>query len=260
MAPRRSPLRSAAMIHLGVNIDHVATVRQARKTIEPDPVTAAVLAELGGADGITVHLRQDRRHIQDRDVRLLRDTLQVPLNLEMAVGEDILSIALAVKPDQVCLVPEHRQELTTEGGLLVREDDRALRDTITTLRNAGILVSLFIEPDPDTVRRSHAVGAQAVELHTGTWANVWQATRGLDVDGTIAAQTARMEAAAAAAAEVGIRLHAGHGLTYRNVGDLLHLPGLRELNIGHCIISRAMLVGMERAVREMKDALAAPHR
>lgn len=256
LAPRFRVLRFAAMIQLGVNIDHVATVRQARRTIEPDPVAAAVLAELGGADGITVHLRQDRRHIQDRDVRLLRDMLQVPLNLEMAVGEDILAIALATKPDQVCLVPEHRQELTTEGGLLVREDDRALRETITTLREAGILVSLFIEPDADTVRRALRVGAQAVELHTGTWANVWQACHGLDQTGALAAQTARMEAAAAAAAEVGIRLHAGHGLTYRNVRDLLHLPHLRECNIGHCIVSRAVLVGMERAVREMKAALA----
>jgi len=243
------------MIHLGVNIDHIATVRQARRTIEPDPVTAAALAELGGADGITVHLRQDRRHIQDRDVRLLRETVQVPLNLEMAVGEDILAIALASKPDQVCLVPEHRQELTTEGGLLVREDDRALRDTIAALRQAGILVSLFIEPDAATVRRALAVGAQAVELHTGTWANVWQACHGLDQDGQLAQQTARVFAAAETAAEIGLRLHAGHGLTYRNVGDLLRLPDLREVNIGHCIVSRAVLVGMERAVREMKAAL-----
>ena len=240
------------MFKLGVNIDHVATVRQARRTIEPDPVAAATLAELGGADGITVHLRQDRRHIQDRDVRLLRQTIQGVLNLEMAVGEDILGFALEVKPDQVCLVPEHRQELTTEGGLLVRADDRALRTTIEALRAAGIVVSLFIEPDPDTVRLARTVGADAVELHTGTWANAWLERRGEDRDGAIAAQLQRLQRAAEAAAEVGIRLHAGHGITYRNVGDLLGLPGLRELNIGHCIVSRAVLVGMERAVREMK--------
>lgn len=243
------------MILLGVNIDHVATVRQARKTVEPDPVTAAALAELGGADGITVHLRQDRRHIQDRDVRLLRETLRSTLNLEMAVGEDILAFALDIRPDYVCLVPEHRQELTTEGGLLVRADDQALRSTIDTLRQHGISVSLFIEPDPATVRLAKTLGADAVELHTGTWANTWLASRGIDRDGAVAKQLQRLEAAADAAAEVGIRLHAGHGITYRNVGDLLHLPQLKELNIGHCIISKAVMVGMERAVREMKDAL-----
>jgi pyridoxine 5-phosphate synthase len=243
------------MIKLGVNIDHVATIRQARKTVEPDPVTAASLAELGGADGITVHLRQDRRHIQDRDVQILRQTVQGVLNLEMAVGEDILSFALATKPDQVCLVPEHRQELTTEGGLVVREDDQALRHTIDTLRKAGILVSLFIEPDAATVRRARQVGADAIELHTGTWANAWQACRGQDRDGAVKHQLARIEEAADVANDVGVRLHAGHGITYRNVHELVHLPNLRECNIGHSIVSRAVLVGMERAVREMKDAL-----
>lgn len=243
------------MILLGVNIDHVATVRQARRASEPDPVAAAVLAELGGADGITVHLRQDRRHIQDRDVRILRDTIQGTLNLEMAVGEDILDLALATKPDQVCLVPEHRQELTTEGGLLVRDDDTALRATIDRLRHAGITVSLFIEPDADTVRRAKRLHAHAVELHTGTWANAWLERRGDDRDGAIATQYRRLHDAAATAAEVGIRLHAGHGITYRNVHALLGLPSLREVNIGHTIVSRAVLVGMERAVREMKDLL-----
>lgn len=243
------------MIHLGVNIDHVATVRQARRGLEPDPIAAATLAELGGANGITVHLRQDRRHIQDRDVRLLRETIQGVLNLEMAVGEGILDIALAVKPDQVCLVPEHRQELTTEGGLRISDDDTALRATIDRLRAAGVIVSLFIEPDPDTVRRAKRLHADAIELHTGTWAHAWAEHRGEDPRGHLAQQRQRLQDAAETAAEVGIRLHAGHGITYRNVDQLLDLPRLRELNIGHAIISRAVLVGMERAVREMKDLL-----
>jgi pyridoxine 5-phosphate synthase len=243
------------MIHLGVNIDHVATVRQARRTVEPDPVAAAHLAELGGAHGITVHLRQDRRHIQDRDVRLLRQTVQGTLNLEMAVGEDIIAIALEIAPHQVCLVPEHRQEITTEGGLLVKADDARLRDCIAQLQAKGALVSLFIEPEPATVRLARTVGADAVELHTGSWANAWQACRGDDRNTALHAQLHRLEAAADTAAEIGIRLHAGHGITYANVAELLHLPLLRELNIGHAIVSRAVLVGMERAVRDMVEAM-----
>jgi pyridoxine 5-phosphate synthase len=243
------------MIHLGVNIDHVATVRQARRVAEPDPVLAAGLAELGGANGITVHLRQDRRHIQERDVRMLRKTVQGVLNLEMGVGEDILGIALEVEPDQVCLVPEHRQELTTEGGLLVKADDAKLRDCMGQLQTKGILVSLFIEPDPATVRLAKQIGADAIELHTGTWANAWLACRGDDRNGVLQAQLHRLEAAADTAAEIGLRLHAGHGITYANVRELLHLPLLRELNIGHAIVSRAVLVGMERAVREMVAAM-----
>ena len=245
----------ARMLHLGVNIDHVATVRQARRAPEPDPVTAAMLCELGGADGITVHLRQDRRHIQERDVRLLRETVQGRLNLEMAVGEDILAIALAIKPHEACLVPEHRQELTTEGGLRVAEDDAALRDCIGRLQAQQTLVSLFIEPDSATVRRAKAVGADAIELHTGTWANAWLACRGDERDAVLRAQLQRLEQAADTAAEIGMRLHAGHGITYANVRELLHLPLLRELNIGHSIVARAVLVGMERAVREMKEAM-----
>jgi len=245
----------ARMLHLGVNIDHVATVRQARRAPEPDPVAAAMLCELGGADGITVHLRQDRRHIQDRDVRLLRETVQGTLNLELAVGEDILAIALAIKPHQACLVPEQRQELTTDGGLRVAEDDVALRGCIERLQAQQTLVSLFIEPDPATVRRAKAVGADAVELHTGTWANAWLACRGDERDTVLRGQLQRLEQAADTAAEIGLRLHAGHGITYANVRELLHLPLLRELNIGHSIVSRAILVGMERAVREMKEAM-----
>jgi len=245
------------MIHLGVNIDHVATVRQARLGREPDPVAAAVLAELGGADGITVHLREDRRHIQERDVRLLRDTLQGTLNLEMAVGEGILDLALAIGPQFVCLVPEHRRELTTEGGLRVDRDDRELRACIERLRAAGTQVSLFIEADEDTVRLAAELDADAVELHTGTWANAWADA----LQGRAGAaercrdELARLQRAAQRAAEVGIRLNAGHGITYGNVRELLQLPLLRELNIGHSIVSRAVLVGMERAVREMRQLI-----
>ncbi len=211
------------MIHLGVNIDHVATVRQARRACEPDPVLAAHLAELGGADGITVHLRQDRRHIQDRDVRLLRETVQGILNLELAAGEDILAIALATMPDQACLVPEHRQELTTEGGLRVARDDQQLRSCIDALKESGIIVSLFIEPDPATVRLAKEIGADAVELHTGTWADAWTHSRGDEHDEALVQQLSRLEESADTAATVGIRLHAGHGITYRNVRGLLHL-------------------------------------
>ncbi|HYE04212.1 MAG TPA: pyridoxine 5'-phosphate synthase [Planctomycetota bacterium] len=245
------------MIHLGVNIDHVATVRQARRAAEPDPVAAAVLAELGGADGITVHLRQDRRHIQDRDVRVLRETVRGVLNLELAVGEDILGLALAIRPDQVCIVPEHRQEITTEGGLRVAADDRALAGAIDRLRANGSLVSLFIEPEPETVRAAKAMGADAIELHTGSWANAWNASKGDERAPALATQVARLERAAHVAAEIGLRLHAGHGITYANVGALTHLSLLREMNIGHSIVSRAVLVGMERAVREMKALIDA---
>ena len=250
-----APMSSS--IHLGVNIDHVATVRQARRGVEPDPAAAAVLAELGGADGITVHLREDRRHIQERDVRVLRETVRGSLNLEMAVGDGILDLALELRPDQVCLVPERREELTTEGGLLVRGDDEALRSCIAALQEVGTIVSLFIEPDPDTVRLAAELGADAVELHTGSWANAWIAAGAHSDDEGCEYQLRRLEQAAAAAAEIGMRLHAGHGITYANVRALLHLPLLRELNIGHSIVSHAVLVGMERAVREMRDAIDA---
>ena len=243
---------------LGVNIDHVATIRQARRTIEPDPVAAAALAELGGADGITIHLRQDRRHIQDRDVRLLRDTVQGVLNLELAPhehGSGVVELAKAVKPDQACLVPEHRAEVTTEGGLRISAEDAVLRQVIDDLKARGVLVSLFVEPDPAVVRLSKELGADSVELHTGAWAEAWIACRGREDDPVLMRQVARLEAAAAEAQDVNIRLHAGHGITYRNIGGILHLPGLKELNIGHSIISRAVLVGMREAVREMKDLM-----
>lgn len=245
------------MIHLGVNIDHVATVRQARRGDEPDPVHAAVLAELGGADGITVHLREDRRHIQDRDLRLLRQTVRGILNLELAPreGGGVLELALDVGPDQVCLVPERRAELTTEGGLAVSADDRELRAVIERLRERGCLVSLFIEPEPQAVAAAAALGAAAVELHTGSWAAAWAAARGRPDDARLRREHERLHAAALAAGAAGLRLHAGHGLNYRNIRDLLDLPQLVEVNIGHSIVSRAVLVGMERAVREMKALL-----
>lgn len=248
------------MIHLGVNIDHVATVRQARRTVEPDPVQAAVLAELGGADGITVHLREDRRHIQERDLRLLRQTVAGWLNLEMAVEQPILDLACELRPQAACLVPEKRQELTTEGGLAVRADDVRLRRCVEHLRHAGVQVSLFIDPDLVAVDAAAELGAAAVELHTGTWAGAWLAAHHGEAGAAARRDTEleRLRAAAGRAGEHGLRLHAGHGITYRNVGDLLDLPGLMELNIGHSIISRAILVGMERAVREMKELMRAP--
>lgn len=245
------------MIHLGVNIDHVATIRQARRADEPDPVHAAALCELAGADGITIHVREDRRHIQDRDLRILRQTVRGVLNLELAPreGGGVMALALEVGPDQVCLVPENRAEVTTEGGLAVARDDARLRGAIDQLKARGCLVSLFIEPDPATVAASAALGADAVELHTGTWANAWLACKGRDRDPKLERERARLREAAHEAGERGLRLHAGHGITYANVGELLDLPLLRELNIGHSIVSRAVLVGMERAVREMKGLL-----
>ncbi|MHC5068026.1 MAG: pyridoxine 5'-phosphate synthase [Planctomycetota bacterium] len=246
------------MIHLGVNIDHVATVRQARQGVEPDPVAAATLAELGGANGITVHLREDRRHIQERDVRLLRETVQGTLNLEMAVDEAITDFACAIQPDQICLVPERREELTTEGGLRIAANDARLRRCIDRLQEAGCLVSLFIEPDPATVDIAADLGADAIELHTGAWAESWNNVRGRHGLAAVDGQLTRLERAAERAAELGLRLHAGHGITYANVGALLHLPLLRELNIGHSIVSRAMLVGMERAVADMRHLINSP--
>lgn len=230
---------------LGVNIDHVATIRQARKTIEPDPVWAAALAELGGADGITLHLREDRRHIQDRDLRVLRETVQVKLNLEMAAEDAITDIAISVKPGQATLVPERREEVTTEGGLDVIGNRERVRRAVERLKEAGIEVSLFIDPDPRQIEVSRALGVQAVELHTGRYAD---ATTSAEQDREFAALVQSGEFAI----EAGLLLHLGHGLTYRNVSRVARIRGVCELNIGHSIISRAVLVGMERAVREMK--------
>src|SRR5438105_1595086 len=236
------------MSRLGVNIDHVATLRQARGGREPDPVWAAVLAELGGADGITVHLREDRRHIQDRDLRLLRETVQTRLNLELAAEPGIVAIALEVRPDQVTFVPERREELTTEGGLDVVGHRQRVSEAVARCRGSGIEVSLFIDPDPAQVEASAGLRVAAVELHTGRYAD---AAPGHDRAREFAALARAAEAAVAA----GMALHAGHGLNYQNVGPVACLPMMAELNIGHSLVSRAVFVGMERAVREMRDCI-----
>jgi pyridoxine 5-phosphate synthase len=237
------------MATLGVNIDHVATVRQARRTIEPDPVWAAALAELGGADAITVHLREDRRHIQDRDLEVLRQTVQVKLNLESAVGQAMVQIACRVRPDQVTLVPENRAEITTEGGLDAAGQRAAVGEAVSHLRGAGIDVSLFIDPDPVQIEVAAALGVQAVELHTGCYAN---AAAAIDREQRLL----ELARAATLVGQAGLVLNAGHGLTYRNVVPVARLAGMHELNIGHSIVARAVLVGMTQAVREMKALIA----
>jgi pyridoxine 5-phosphate synthase len=236
------------MIRLGVNIDHVATVRQARRAEEPDPVAAALLALLGGADGITVHLREDRRHIQERDVRLLRPVVPQRLNLEMAAVDAVADIACEVKPDEVTLVPEKREELTTEGGLDVIAHETAVARIVKRLQAASIEVSLFIDPDLRQIDAARSLGAQAVELQTARYSEArTPAARDREL-------TALREATAFAR-EKGLHVHMGHGLNYWNVQAVAAIPGVEELNIGHSIVSRAVLVGMERAVREMKEAI-----
>lgn len=236
------------MVELGVNIDHVATLRQARRTYEPDPVWAAVEAELGGADGITVHLREDRRHINDRDVELLRKSVQCKLNLEMSLAPEIVDIALRTMPDQATLVPERRQEVTTEGGLdLLSQSDR-ITDVVRRLKAVGVFVSAFIDPDERQVLAAEQQGFDAIELHTGEYANA--------TGNKIEDQLDRLVKAGALARERGLRLHAGHGLNYRNVPPVAQINAMRELNIGHSIVSRAMFVGMREAVREMKQLIS----
>ena len=237
------------MIRLGVNIDHVATVRQARRTYEPDPVAAAILATLAGADGITVHLREDRRHIQDRDLPLLRETVHTRLNLELAAYDDILKIAVKLKPDEATLVPEKREELTTEGGLDVAGQLGAIRAAADRLEDAGIVVSLFIDCNLHQVDAAVLAGAHAIEFHTGTYAD---AKTLLDREGELT----KLRSATAHALDQGLRVHMGHGLNYQNVPAIVRIPGVEELNIGHSIISRAVLVGMDRAVREMKAVMS----
>lgn len=232
------------IMRLFVNIDHVATVRQARRTDEPDPVRAAFLAELGGADGITVHLREDRRHIQDRDVRLLMETARTGVNLELAASSEILDLACAWRPRQATLVPEKREEITTEGGLDVSEGSRAaLAHALERLSGAGVRTSLFIDPDDRAIRASADLGVEAVELHTGEYANSGGEER--------REQLARLNRAASLARKLGIDVHAGHGLTYENVTPVAAIPDIEELNIGHSIISRSVFTGLEAAVREM---------
>jgi pyridoxine 5-phosphate synthase len=233
---------------LGVNVDHVATLRQARRAEYPDPVAAAMLAELAGADQITIHLREDRRHIQDRDLEVMRKTVQTSLNLEMAATPEMVKVAWGVKPDTVTLVPERREELTTEGGLDVVVGREGLRKVVKNLRDAEIEVSLFIDPDLDQVKAAHRVEAQVVELHTGRYCDARLASDRRKEFG-------RLVDACKAATKLGLRVAAGHGLNYRNVQPVAALPEIEELNIGHAIVGRAILVGMERAVREMKELL-----
>jgi len=235
---------------LGVNIDHVATVRQARGGAEPDPVHAAVLAELAGADGITVHLREDRRHIQDRDLRLLRQTVKTSLNLEMAASDEIISIALDVGPEMATLVPEKREELTTEGGLDVIVNRERVHDAVRRLKDGGIFVSLFIDPSLDQVKEASKVGADAVEIHTGSYADA-MTYRATQTEYEKIFESCRL------AHKLGMVVNAGHGLNYRNVRQIAVIKEIYELNIGHSIVSRAVLVGLERAVREMKELVAA---
>ena len=237
------------MPKLGVNIDHVATVRQARRGVDPDPVHAAVLAELGGADGITIHLREDRRHIQDRDVRLLREMVKVPLNLEMAASDEIIEIAMQVRPEMATLVPEKREELTTEGGLDVKSNRARVSDAVRKLKDTGIFISLFVDPDLDQVKESKKVGADAIEIHTGRYADARtyeESQREFE----------KIFESCRLAHKLGLTVNAGHGLNYHNVRQIAKIKEIYELNIGHSIISRAVLVGIERAVREMKGLLA----
>jgi pyridoxine 5-phosphate synthase len=236
------------MPRLGVNIDHVATLRQVRGGREPDPVWAAVLAELGGADVITIHLREDRRHIQERDLRLLRQTVQVRLNMELAVEPSVIALALEIKPDQATFVPERREELTTEGGLDVAGQRDRVADALARCRDAGIEVALFIDPDPKQVEAAVKLGAEGVELHTGRYAN---ARDGRDR----ARELDALKSAAVTALTSGMELHAGHGLNYQNVGAVARLERMEELNIGHSIICRSLFVGLTQAVREMKECI-----
>jgi pyridoxine 5-phosphate synthase len=226
---------------LYINIDHVATVRQARRTDEPDPLEAARLCEAGGADGITVHLREDRRHIQDHDVERLKPAVRV-LNLELATSEDILAVACRLRPYQATIVPERREEVTTEGGLDLSRPSPRLRETIRRLDEVGARVSLFVDPDPAALDAAKDLGVPAVELHTGRYANTWEAGD---------AALAELRRAATHAADMGLSVHAGHGLTYRNVTPVAAIPEIEELNIGHSVVSRAVMVGMRAAVEEM---------
>jgi len=243
------------MIELGVNIDHVATVRQARRTYEPDPVWAAVEAHLGGADGITVHLREDRRHIQDEDVRRLRELTHIKLNLEMAATEEMVGIARRIRPEMAMLVPEGRQEVTTEGGLDIVGQEARLREVVARLREAAIVVSVFIDADLRQVEAAQRIGAAVCEVHTGPYAHAFH-SRGRDAESPpVVAELAKLAHAGAAIRAQGMRFNAGHALNYFNVEPVAQLPGIRELHIGHAVVSRAVFVGMRDAVREMKTLI-----
>ena len=236
------------MAKLGLNVDHIATVRQARGGIEPDPVTAAALGELAGAEGITIHLREDRRHIQDHDLEILRRTVKTKLNLEMAATQEMVRIALRVKPEQVTLVPEKRQELTTEGGLDVVVHAKLITDAVKRLRDGGIVVSLFVDPNQEQVKAANKTGADCIEIHTGSYAEAvgWPAQE---------RELEAIDTAIKLARKVGLVVNAGHGLNYVNIKALAALGGIEEYNIGHSIIARAMLVGLDRAVRDMVELI-----
>ena len=236
------------MIRLGVNVDHVATVRQARRVDVPDPVEAALLAEAAGADGITVHLREDRRHIQERDVRILRQRLHTKLNLEMAVTPAMLAFAENVRPDDACFVPEKREELTTEGGLDVVSHRQKIREATQRLHSLAVRVSLFVDPETAQIEASRDVGAHAVEIHTGAYCNALSVEREKQLQAILEASKF--------AQSLGLEVHGGHGLNYDNVLPIAQIPEMAELNIGHSIIARAIMVGIEQAVREMKDLLS----
>jgi pyridoxine 5-phosphate synthase len=231
------------MVRLGVNVDHVATVREARKTHEPDPVSAAVVVEMAGADMVTIHLREDRRHIQNRDARLIREVVKTALNLEMAATAEMQEIALALHPDAVTLVPEKREEVTTEGGLDLRNAGPATAEIIRTLRDAGIKVAAFLDPDLEQIKEGAHLRFDAVEIHTGAYANASLAARG--------AELAKIVDSALAIKKLGMAVHAGHGLNYHNVTHILKIPEIEELNIGHSIISRAIFTGLNQAIRDM---------
>jgi len=236
------------MAGLGVNIDHVATIRQARRTVEPDPIWAAAEAELGGADCITFHLRKDRRHINDRDARLLRQVVRCKLNMEMSLDEEIAAIALEIRPHQATLVPESRQEITTEGGLDVAACAERTAEVTAALKDAGVVVSAFIDPLAGQIRASQAAGCQAIEIHTGTYANAWTPA-GSDA---MRAALDEIRQGVRAGLDAGLIVHGGHGLTYDNVHPIAAIPGFTEFNIGHTIVSRAVFVGLREAVAEMK--------
>jgi pyridoxine 5-phosphate synthase len=236
-------------IYLGLNIDHVATVRQARRGQEPDPIHAALAAEMAGADSITLHLREDRRHIQDNDVRVLRGLLKTHMNLEMAVTEEMLGIAASVRPSDCCLVPENRQEITTEGGLDVASQIARLAEATRALTASGIRVALFIDPDPRQIEAAAEVGAPAIELHTGSYAEARGSQQATELE--------RLHSGARLAAGLGLEVHAGHGLNYHNVQPVAAIRDIVELNIGHAIVSRALFDGLSAAVREMKQLMVA---
>lgn len=236
------------MPKLGVNVDHIATIRQARKVGEPDPVAAAVLAELAGADGITVHLRADRRHIQERDVRVLREVVKTKLNLEMAATQEMIRIAFTLKPDVSTLVPERREEVTTEGGLDILMNESHMRKAVQALKDAGVEVSIFVDPDSQQLKAAQQIEADAVEINTGAYAEATHEKERVE-------ELEKIQNSARFASKIGLKVLAGHGLNYRNVAPVARIREIEELNIGHSIVGRAALVGMERAVREMKALL-----